>query len=243
MYAATFVAYFARSKILLTVRSRKGRTPTPSSHPSRPSFETIQDMVGSMIIEAPQDHCKAKSNVSAITYNYCRNCEIINQFKALVRDGFSCVVTGYYDYDTVSKIKGFDRTRPRTYTHCAHIFDEFTNTNISDQGDPKVQVPFLFLNFYHLTFLVQHQYASSVWTIMHRFGYKGIPGGLDGTGIHRLENVLTLDASVHLAFDALTLWFEPTVSIYILSLYTGFTCPRLFRTHHTSTRFVLETRP
>lgn len=103
----------------------------------------------------------------------------------------------FYDRDTVSKVKIKDESRKWTHTHCAHIFDESTNTNISDQGGPKVQVPFLILNFYSLTILVKHQYGSSAWTIVHRFGYKDIPGELDGTGIHRLENVLTLNASVH----------------------------------------------
>jgi hypothetical protein len=106
-------------------------------------------------------------------------------------------------------------------------FYESTNANLFEQGGPKVQVPFLFLNFYLLAILAKHhwQYASSVWTIMHRFGYKGIPKELNGTGIHRLESVLTLDVTVQQAFDVLDLWFEPTVSTRIL-LDPIFTYPR-----------------
>ena len=42
----------------------KGPTPAPSLHPSRPSFDDMQEMLGYLLYEAPQDHRTAKSKVS-----------------------------------------------------------------------------------------------------------------------------------------------------------------------------------
>lgn len=46
---------------------------------------------------------------------------------------------------------------------------------------------------------------------MERFGYRKILEELNGSKIHCLENILTLDSSIHTFFDELKLWFEPTV--------------------------------
>jgi len=35
---------------------------------------------------------------------------------------------------------------------------------------------------------------------------------LNGKGIHKLQNVLTLHSDLHDLFDTLQLWLEPTVS-------------------------------
>jgi len=47
-----------------------------------------------------------------------------------------------------------------------------------------------------------------VWAVLDRFGYK-IFDELNGPGIHRLQNVLTMDKNVHTYFDRLKVWFEP----------------------------------
>jgi len=47
---------------------------------------------------------------------------------------------------------------------------------------------------------------------MKCFGYGDLPGKLNGAGIHRLDNIMTLDPSIHVLFDELRLWFEAVVS-------------------------------
>jgi HNH endonuclease len=54
-------------------------------------------------------------------------------------------------------------------------------------------------------FLLQIDYASSV---MERFGQRGFRDELDGPNIHRLSNILTLNANLHALFDKLALWLE-----------------------------------
>jgi hypothetical protein len=76
------------------------------------------------------------------------------------------------------------------------------------------------------------------WTVMRRFGF--IPSELNGPGIHRLENVLTLDNTVHRAFAALDLWFKPTVSIQILCESPFSLVLDVCGTNPTSTHFNLQ---
>jgi len=56
----------------------------------------------------------------------------------------------------------------------------------------------------------KHEYAASVWTIMQCFGYEDLPERFNGAGIHSLDNIMTLDPSIHTWFDKLQLWFEAT---------------------------------
>ena len=42
----------------------KGPMPSPSRHPSRPSFDNMQEMLGYLLYEAPQDHRTSKLKVS-----------------------------------------------------------------------------------------------------------------------------------------------------------------------------------
>ena len=57
--------FFVILKNSSTVRMNKGRTPTPSNHVSRPSFNNCIEMIKAMVVEAPQNHQQAKGNVSA----------------------------------------------------------------------------------------------------------------------------------------------------------------------------------
>jgi len=161
----------------------KGRTPAPSNHASRPSFDTRKAMIKGMLVQAPQNHQQAKAN-------------------ALVRDGFRCVISGVYDWDSVegNKELGMEVERDAYVvtgtTQCAHIFPESTNANIygsNAQAD-------------------KHEYASGVWAVMERFGSRQTLIELNGSEIHRLENILTLDPSVHTLFDKLQLWLEHVAS-------------------------------
>ena len=59
---------------------------------------------------------------------------------------------------------------------------------------------------------MQHQYAASVWAVMERFGQVLGVDELNGADIHRAENVMTMDMTLHTLFDALGIWLEATVS-------------------------------
>jgi hypothetical protein len=128
--------FFRILKISSKVKTNKGRTPTPSSHASRPSFDTLKEMIKAMVVEAPQNHQQAKKNVSALSCIF--GSVQIFPFKALVRDGFRCVISGRYD---IPSVKGNEEMKNNLKevlfctTQCAHIFPESTNANISGTGN------------------------------------------------------------------------------------------------------------
>jgi len=159
-------------------RANKGRIPTPSNHASRPSFDTIADMVNDTLMEAPQSHADAKKN-------------------ALIRDEYCCVVTKRYDASSVKRIRELhervvsDPSADTEATQCAHIFAESTNSGIAPGSAIR-------------------DYAATMWAVMQRFGYESLPDELNGSKVHRLENVMTLIAALHTEFDQLGIWFVAT---------------------------------
>ncbi|KAF8147267.1 hypothetical protein B0H34DRAFT_785840 [Crassisporium funariophilum] len=163
---------------LRTFRANKGRTPTPSNHASRPSFDTVAHMINDTLDDAPQSHSTAKKH-------------------ALIRDRYRCVVTGTYDIRSILDIRelketfGKDRSVKTDGTQCAHIFSESTNSDIEPGSEKR-------------------DYAATMWAVMSRFGCPGLPDELNGSKVHRLENVMTVVPKFHLVFDLLKAWLVAT---------------------------------
>ena len=59
-------------------------------------------------------------------------------------------------------------------------------------------------------YLCIRDYAASMWAVMSRFDLN-LPDELNGSKIHRLENVMTLEPAFHIFFDRLKIWFISTV--------------------------------
>ncbi|KIJ23301.1 hypothetical protein M422DRAFT_196102, partial [Sphaerobolus stellatus SS14] len=173
-------------------RSNKGKIPTPSNHASRPSFDTLADMIKDLLEEAPQNHSGAKAN-------------------ALVRDKFRCPISGIVDETSFLKNSELRQMVAREKlrignTQCAHIISESTNTNIT-QGSPK------------------EQYAATVWTVLDRFGYRGLSDELNGPRIHRLDNVITMGLDVHQPIDPILLYGLPQLVTFTTHDQTNLPVP------------------
>ncbi|KAI6016657.1 hypothetical protein BKA83DRAFT_4333821 [Pisolithus microcarpus] len=156
--------------------SNKGHTPAPSSHPSRRSVDDLVAKIKDELKDAPQNHQTAKK-------------------KALIRDGFKCVVTKVYDRRTAEENQGMGlavingmRSAP---TECAHIFPESINSGVTP-GSKK------------------EDYAATIWAVLELFGHRNLKERLNGANIHRLDNVMTLERSVHDDFDRLKIYFTAT---------------------------------
>jgi len=52
-----------------------------------------------------------------------------------------------------------------------------------------------------------------MWALMSRFGHEQLPAELNGSKVHRLENVMTLVFGFHANFDQLMVWFVATVHL------------------------------
>ncbi|KAF8188976.1 hypothetical protein BJ912DRAFT_1031865 [Pholiota molesta] len=158
-------------------RANKGRTPIPSEDASHPSFDTIAAMMNDTLDTGPPSHTTAKK-------------------KALFRDGHRCVVTKGYDIPSLIAIRELrdrlssdppDTKSGNSFTECAHIFAESNNADIEPRSDKQGN-------------------AATIWDIMMRFGYGTLPEDLNGSKLHRLENVMTL-INLHESFDKLYIWF------------------------------------
>ncbi|KAH6909765.1 hypothetical protein BKA70DRAFT_1471891 [Coprinopsis sp. MPI-PUGE-AT-0042] len=109
---------------------------------------------------------------------------------ALRRDGFKSIVSGDNDASYVLACRREGCPIPQgasSLTNAAHIIlgvDSPEPTNKS-------------------------KWLSTVGVIFQNYGGIDVLNELDGTQIHSLKNILTLDASSHANFNKLMLWFEP----------------------------------
>ncbi|KAF5388374.1 hypothetical protein D9615_000746 [Tricholomella constricta] len=94
---------FFERYVILPFKKFKGRTPSSSAHPSRPSFEAVKRQVKVDIREVPKNHKAAKD-------------------RALIRDNWRCVATGLID----SNVPEDPPPEFAIYTECAHIIPEAT---------------------------------------------------------------------------------------------------------------------
>ncbi|CAE6364000.1 unnamed protein product [Rhizoctonia solani] len=148
---------------------------TPSTHPSQPLFEIIQQTITHLLNVAPTDHSRAKK-------------------LALIRDNYRCMFSGAVDDKYLREVPRFaDEVQQGNVavkiTQCCHILPQ----KISLRRDTETR----------------RQEVARIWAILHMYG--GIqPHELNGTGIHRLSNILTLEVGLHFCFDNLQIWLEPT---------------------------------
>ncbi|KZP08073.1 hypothetical protein FIBSPDRAFT_840587 [Athelia psychrophila] len=180
------LAKLYQDHLLRPFRQQKCHTPTPSYHPSHPSFEDERYFYADIADSAPKDHSQAKQ-------------------QALFRDGFQCMVTRVFDDRYVESLTpeqqaALPLTAPPQPTNACHIFPPSTNTGLDPEkeGHPKTH------------------YAANVWSIVNNFGGIRLEDELNGDQIHRLSNIMTMSQSTHSMFDTLRLWFEavPTLATY-----------------------------
>ncbi|KAG8929474.1 hypothetical protein FRC02_005533 [Tulasnella sp. 418] len=121
-------------------RAAKGRTPIPSEHPSRPSFDDIQETLAYLLREPTRNHQTAKS-------------------MALIRDGYRCIVSGRYDFRSIMRFPTVRAARESSGAaiaslKAAHIIGESINAGISTIHDESTT----------------RHYASTVWAVLDCFG-------------------------------------------------------------------------
>ncbi|KAH7333911.1 hypothetical protein B0J17DRAFT_721147 [Rhizoctonia solani] len=144
------LGYFHLSHFIRYFKFTSREPRTPSTHPSRPSFEDVRRQIAESLVPAPTSYAEAKR-------------------QALVRDNYRCVISGAVDLNS-------------------------TRSPAIDSLSVDVAYPSL-------------TDVSNIWTIACMFG--GIPNEeVNGTGIHHLRNILTLETSVHTNFDNLEIWLE-----------------------------------
>ncbi|TFY74889.1 hypothetical protein EWM64_g9122 [Hericium alpestre] len=112
---------------------------------------------------------------------------------ALIRDNHRCMVSGKYDINSVRfiqelKLEAIAANAGACCTQCCHIISDSANVDPSSAKERPS--------------------TASVWTVLTNFGETDLRDEFSGVNAHRLDNVLTLDAAVHTAFDNLDIWFD-----------------------------------
>ncbi|KAG9309719.1 hypothetical protein JVU11DRAFT_10395 [Chiua virens] len=135
--------------------------------------------------------------------------------QALIRDHYQCVATGQYDLiahkESIVDVETIVAAGTPVHTELAHILPESTYFGISNTRGSSPE----------------KDYSASVLAVMQRFGYD--VEKVNGTKVHSLYNVMTMEKNVHDWFDRLEMWFESTdvVNRYrIRTLWPEFKAPR-----------------
>ncbi|EJD33068.1 hypothetical protein AURDEDRAFT_117942 [Auricularia subglabra TFB-10046 SS5] len=181
-----------RHHIVRVYRSNKGPTPQPMSHPSRPSFDSLQAMMDEYLKGSGTNYDAAKR-------------------LALAREGFRCILTGHYDLSSCMKNEELMRrvnAAGLAYlpTECCHIFSQATVQNVSKETGAVTDD--------------KRQYATAVLAVMKSFGLDGLARDIASpNGVHDLSNIMIMSTGLHTAFDLLHFWLEParTANEYIIS--------------------------
>ncbi|KAF9645735.1 hypothetical protein BDM02DRAFT_3262713 [Thelephora ganbajun] len=172
-----------RDHLILRKSTEQCRYSPPSSHPSRSSYDKLEDMIKDTLESSSQDYRTAKK-------------------KALARDGFRCMITGLFDMTSLKHNAELQR-RGETLggmpivVQASHILSESMTQGIglNEKGSIANKT----------------DYAAGVLAILSQFGLGYLSGALAAVnGVHEVWNLLSLQCDLHSDFDSLNLWFEST---------------------------------
>ncbi|EGO29879.1 hypothetical protein SERLADRAFT_445648 [Serpula lacrymans var. lacrymans S7.9] len=173
-----------RNNLMRVFRFNTGPTPPSSAHASPPSFEKHKEVILSAMVNAPGTKGEAKK-------------------RALLRDGYKCMISGAYDYDSCLKypeIEELAANNVATNTQCAHLFSE-TAQDINQVGALVLMLISAYLS-------PMHECPVTAFTILKMFGLETPVRKILGGQVNNLCNVLTMASSLHSAFDHFEFWLE-----------------------------------
>ncbi|KAF9062785.1 hypothetical protein BDP27DRAFT_1300150 [Rhodocollybia butyracea] len=185
MHACTSNLLWICKRAFLTscsVRTDHKHVAPASTHPSRPSFNTLEDMLSNTIEASGTDYITARK-------------------KTLARDGYRCMLTGCFDTNSCSRnvelaaLRGDDADAE---VQTCHILNKSALYNLEDLPEDRAGTP-------------ARDHAAGVMAILTQFGLEQLVDELiQKGGIHSLRNLLSLISPLHLPFDRLDLWFDET---------------------------------
>ncbi|RDB14788.1 hypothetical protein Hypma_016332 [Hypsizygus marmoreus] len=208
--------------LITTFRRNKGPTPAPTEHPSRESFEDLCEDSYHQLLPAQYDHRTAK--YYALERDDYR-CSVCGAFDYASTKEFPKIATLARQRYSVNKVAAGE-------TNAAHIIPEGLSSGlkfVDVTGDAEERevartvlpdglsepdknanpIPLFNPVEFPLDQSQAHQ-SSSMYSVLRVFGHPPILDELNGTFIHRLENILTLCSHEHSLFNSLDIYFEPT---------------------------------
>ncbi|KAJ7720162.1 hypothetical protein B0H16DRAFT_1336149 [Mycena metata] len=178
-----YIDYFIRSFRNTTVPLRP-----PSSHPSPPAMDNLEDMINeAMEISAP-DHRSTRT-------------------RALARDGYHCMFTNsidrasFHKHNAIKELGKKTGAATRLIQTCSIFNESVLQPNADDLPPPRrrnAEGTLGILKTFGLGDLVERLTTSNPNDIA------------SASGVHDLLNVVSLYADLHVLFAGLNLAFEPT---------------------------------
>ncbi|KAI0290632.1 hypothetical protein B0F90DRAFT_592237 [Multifurca ochricompacta] len=179
---------------IFSSHEEQSRTPKPSDHPSRRSFETVRNQPKIDITQAPKNLKDAKDRVRGRPYFKSSSPFLTCCLeKALIRDNWKCFVTGIVHKGASDQILAqLDRQATVAHTGCAHIIPEakFFGVNPKSVENSKLD------------------YFASVLAVLKRFRYDVT--SFNREKVNSLTNVITMQKDLHDEFVRLEFYFERT---------------------------------
>ncbi|KAJ7269087.1 hypothetical protein C8J57DRAFT_1066970, partial [Mycena rebaudengoi] len=166
------LGFFYRNHLIRIFRSDGSPVPKVSEHPSRPSMEQVREQI-IQEMKTPGTKPGARKHV-------------------LLRDGYRCVLTGAYDFDSCKihpelRDRAIAANASRTNTECAHIFSELVQ-----EGDKA-------------------NYAASAMAILKIFGISDKAENFVGGNVNKHFNIFTMATNLHCFFDHSEFWLEEVI--------------------------------
>ena len=120
------------------VRTSTVSYPHPSTHPSRPSFDTLEDMIKDSMEVTGKDYRTAKRKVRIVSHrSFFALLLIFDQ--ALARDGFRCMITGMINrksFESSAALRDVAKRdgASKTIINACHILNESTMQGTDPAG-------------------------------------------------------------------------------------------------------------
>ncbi|KAI9567689.1 hypothetical protein HD554DRAFT_2267066 [Boletus coccyginus] len=179
------VGKVCHDKFIRTFRTSNTQYPTPSLHPSRPSFDTLEDMIKDSMECTDKDYKTSRKQLL-----------MLNQ--VLARDGYWCVITGMIDENSLHRCAdlGDSDDKVPVAIEVAHILNESMMQGIDPAGTSAEAKTY---------------YAAGAMAMLETFGWSKFTEAFKQQGgVHKVWNLLSLEHNLHCHFDTLSLWFEST---------------------------------
>ncbi|KAF9646068.1 hypothetical protein BDM02DRAFT_3156687 [Thelephora ganbajun] len=152
---------------------------SPSPHPSPPSYDKLEDMTRDLMKPSGKDYRTTRK-------------------KALARDGFRCMIIGYFDKTSLkysAELQRMEETLGGIPVHVqtSHILNESTTQGVGMGEESSTH------------------YTAGVMAILRQFGLEHLSLALETVdGVHQIWNLLSLQFDLHSDLGRLNLWFEST---------------------------------
>lgn len=112
------------------------RTPQPSRHPSRPSFEVHMGSIKELLLKNPSNHRQAKELVCIPFLALSLAISLNHVLEALIRDGYMDMISGRMDENYHMEVyfpeRGANFPGGSTATECAHIFPRSIDRDVEE---------------------------------------------------------------------------------------------------------------